>query len=102
LSDAEKDQIAEDIKQFLAEEFEMEAAEIRDEANIVNDLGGDSILFLEMIEEFNKKYSFNLEVRTIAQYMLKRQIATVGETIEAVCEIAEKGEELIASVQEGD
>ena len=52
-----------------------------------------------MIEEFKEKYGINLEVRTIGQYMLKNPVYTVGETLNAVFEIIEKGEELIKEME---
>ena len=95
LTEQEKKNISEEIKQFLADEFEMDPGEIDLNTNIVDDLGGDSILFMEMIEEFKEKYKIDIEVRTIGRYMLKNPVYTVGETIKAVYEIIERGEDLI-------
>ena len=102
LTEDEKKIISEEIRQFLAEEFEIDPSEITDKTNIVDDLGGDSILFMEMIEEFKEKYDIDLEIRTIGMYMLKNPIYTVGETLNAVYEIIEKGEDLIEEVGEGE
>lgn len=102
LTAEEKKQIFEDVRRFLADEFEIEPAEITEETNIIDDLGGDSILFLEMIEEFKGKYSIDIEVRTIGQYMLRNPVYTVGETLRTVFEIIEKGEDLIKELQEQD
>ena len=102
LTEEEKGEIFEEIRQFLAEEFEIDPSEITNETNIIDDLGGDSILFMEMIEEFKEKYGIDLEVRTIGMYMLKNPIYTVGETLNAVYEIIEKGEDLIEEVGEGE
>jgi len=101
LTDEEKQQIREDVTQFLADEFEVDPSEIKDESSVVDDLGGDSILFIEMIDEFKTKYQIDLEVRIIGQYMLNKRIATVGETISAIYEIIEKGEALIEQTDEG-
>jgi len=68
---------------------------------VVDDLGGDSILFIEMIDEFKEKYGIDLEVRVIGQYMLNKRISTVGETIASIYEIIEKGEELLDHADEG-
>ncbi len=100
LTDEEKKQVFEEVRQFLAEEFEKDVSEITEGTNIIDDLGGDSILFLEMIEEFKGKYKIDLEVRTIGQYMLQNPIYTVGETLNAFYEILEKGEDLIGEIKE--
>ncbi|MDY7034973.1 MAG: acyl carrier protein [Thermodesulfobacteriota bacterium] len=102
LTDEEKKDLFEEVRQFLADEFEMDVSEITEETNIIDDLGGDSILFLEMIEEFKGKYEIDLEVRIIGQYMLKHPVYTVGETLNAVFDIIEKGEDLIEEIGEGE
>jgi acyl carrier protein len=99
LTPDERRKIYEEICQYLADELEVDVKEITEDTNIIDDLGGDSILFLEMIEEAKEKYGINLEVRVIGQYMLKNPVYTVGETVNAVCDIIEKGEELIAQLE---
>lgn len=100
LTNDEKSQIFEDVRKFLAEEFDKDISEITEDTNIFEDLGGDSILFLEMIEVFKAKYGIELEVRTIGQYMLKNPAYTVGETLKTVFVIIEKGEDLIKELEE--
>lgn len=100
LTDEEKDGLYNDIREFLADEFEVEVDEITKNTNIIEDLGGDSILFLEMIEELKEKYGVDLEVRIIGQYMLKNPIYTVGETLNTIFEIVEKGEGILEELEE--
>jgi len=104
LTDEDKEKIFEEVRQFLADEFEKDVSEITRDTNIINDLGGDSILFLEVMEEFKEKYKIDLEVRTIGQYMLKHPVYTVGETLNALFEIIEKGDELLNEIdaEEGE
>ncbi len=102
LTDEDKKKLFEEIRQYLADELEIDKEKITENTNIIDDLGGDSILFLEMIEEFKEKYGINLEVRTIGQYMLKNPVYTVGETLNAVFDIIEKGEDLIQEIEAGE
>ncbi|WP_448382544.1 acyl carrier protein [Desulfosoma sp.] len=92
----ERQRLFEDIREFLAAEFEVDPAEITEETDVVNDLGGDSVVFLEMVEELREKYGIQVEVRTIGQFMLRRAITNIGQAVDALCEVIEKGEELIA------
>lgn len=102
LTDEDKKKIFEEVRQYLADELEVDVEKITENTNIIEDLGGDSILFLEMIEEFKAKYGINLEVRIIGQYMLKHPVYTVGETLNAMYNIIERGEELIKELEEGE
>ncbi len=95
LSEADKSAIFNEVRQFLADELEIDPIKIQDDTNIIDDLGGDSILFLEMFEEFKSKYKIDLEVRTIGQYLLNHPVYTLKDTVNAIFDIIEKGEDLI-------
>lgn len=97
----ERQRIFEDIRQFLADELEVDVEQITEETDVVNDLGGDSVIFLEIVEELREKYGIQVEVRTIGQYMLRKAITNIGQAVDALCEVIEKGEELVALEQEG-
>jgi acyl carrier protein len=99
LAESEKKEIYDQIRQYLADELEIAPEDINDDTNIIDDLGGDSILFLEMFEEFKGKLQIDLEIRTIGQYMLSHPVYTFKETVEAIFEIIEKGEDLIGQDQ---
>ena len=100
LSEQEKKQIYDDIRVYLAEELEIEPEEITDDTNIIEDLGADSILFLEMFEEFKGKLGIDLEIRTIGQYMLNHPVYTFKEIVQAIYLFVEKGEELIQEMEQ--
>lgn len=100
LTDADKERIFEEIREYLADELEIDKNEITRDTHIIDDLGGDSIIFLEMIEEFKEKYDIQIEVRAIGQYMLKNPVYTVGETVNAIFEIIERGDELLADLED--
>ncbi len=95
VSSEERQRLFEDIREFLAVEFDVDPEEITEETDVVNDLGGDSVVFLEMVEELREKYGIQVEVRTIGQFMLRKAITNIGQAVDALCEIIEKGEDLV-------
>jgi len=99
LTEEQKKEMRQEIQTFLAEELEIDASEIKDDTNLIDDLGADSILFLEMFEEFSEKYDIQLEVRTIGNYMLRNPVYTFGESMNAMFEVIEKGDKLIEELE---
>ncbi|MBN2206103.1 MAG: acyl carrier protein [Candidatus Aminicenantes bacterium] len=98
LSDEEKTQVYEHIRQFLSDELGVPLDTIGPETKIIDDLGGDSIIYLELIEEFKKKYDVSVEIRAIGRYFQKHPIRTVGETARAVYDIVEKGDGIVEAL----
>ena len=95
LTDDEKKAIYEHIREFLAEELGTPIEKIGPDTKIIDDLGGDSMIYLELVEEFKKKYNLTIEVRIIGQYFQKHPIYTVGETAKAVYDFVEHGDNLL-------
>lgn len=75
-------EIKEIVLRFFSEECEKEIDTISEETNIITDLEGDSLMFLELIEIFKKKYGLNIELKTIAKYILKHPVETIGQLID--------------------
>ncbi|MBZ4646520.1 MAG: Acyl carrier protein [Clostridia bacterium] len=77
-----KEELREMIYEFFAEECEVELSELNEETNITDDLDGDSLLFVELVELIKKKYDLNIQLQTIGKYLLKNPAETIGQVIE--------------------
>lgn len=76
-----KKEVREIVIDFFSEECEVDASEINDNTHIFNDLEGDSLMFLELIEIFKKKYNLDVDLKTIGKYSLKHPVRTIGELL---------------------
>lgn len=102
LSAEEKAALATKIKQFLAEECEVDVESITDETDIMNDLKADSLMFLELIQEIQQDYTIDVELRQIGKYIVKNPIKTVGEAINSLYLFIERGEDIIRELAESE
>lgn len=69
------------VMNFFAEECEVELSGLDHNTNIIKDIDGDSLMFLELIEIFKKKYDLDIELKTIGKYAVKHPIQTIGQLI---------------------
>jgi len=74
-------EVSEIVYEFFADECEVELDDINNETDIFQDLNGDSLMFLELIEVFKKKYELNIDLKTIGKYNVKHPVRSVGELI---------------------
>ena len=95
VNDKIKEDVREIVLDFFAEECEVDVSEITDDSNIITDLGGDSLMFLALIEIFTKKYGQEIDLKTIGKYSIKHPVETIGELIEMQLRIIEYGNKII-------
>ena len=95
VNDKIKEEVREIVYDFFAEECEVDVEEITDDSNIITDLGGDSLMFLALIEIFTKKYDQEVDLKTIGKYSIKHPVETIGELIDMQLRIIEHGNEII-------
>lgn len=101
LSQDDKKDIYEHIRQFLSDELDVSLEDIGPDTKIIDDLKGDSMIYLEMVEDFKEKYDVKVEIAVIGRYLQKHPLYTVGQTAQAVYEIIERGQALLADVESG-
>jgi acyl carrier protein len=77
-----RNEVKDIVLDFFAEECEIDPDEITEDSNIISDLDGDSLMFLELIEIFKKKYNLNIELKTIGKFSVKNPVKTIGELID--------------------
>ena len=75
-------EVKEIVFNFFSEECEVDVSEIHDTTKIIRELGGDSLMFLELIEIFKKKYHLDIELKTIGKYAVKHPVETIGQLID--------------------
>ncbi|MBK8807630.1 MAG: acyl carrier protein [Bacteroidales bacterium] len=95
ITEAIKNEVREIVLDFFAEECETDISKINDTTNIFDDLDGDSLMFLELIEIFKKKYQLDIELKTIGKYSVQNPVRTVGELIKMQLLIIEHGNNIV-------
>ena len=71
-----------DIFSFFSDQCEVELEKLSDTTNIIEDLDGDSLMFLQMLEGWKKEYNLDIDFRKIGKYLTKNPIETLGNTVQ--------------------
>jgi acyl carrier protein len=82
ITESTREEVKNIVLNFFSEECEVDISKITESTNIISDLEGDSLMFLELIEIFKKKYDLNIELKTIAKYIVKHPVETIGQLID--------------------
>lgn len=84
-----KDEVRRIVYEFFSEECEVPSEDLNDGTNVIKDLEGDSLMFLELLEIFKKKYGLAIELKTVGKYVVKHPAETIGAIIEMTMLIIE-------------
>ena len=89
-----RNEVKQTVIEFFSEECEVEFASLSEQTNIITDIDGDSLMFLELIEVFKKKYQLDIELRTIGKYIVKHPVETIGQLIDTTMLIIKHGNKI--------
>jgi acyl carrier protein len=84
-----RDEVRKIVYDFFSEECEVPLEDLNDNVNIIKDIEGDSLMFLELLEIFKKKYKLNVEMKTVGKYVVKHPAETIGAIIDMTMLIME-------------
>ena len=89
-----RDEVKGIVYNFFADECEVDKESINSETKVIEDLEGDSLMFMELLEIFKKKYSLTVGVESIGKYIMKHPAETVGKIVDLILLIIEHGEKI--------
>ncbi|MCK9617315.1 MAG: phosphopantetheine-binding protein [Lentimicrobiaceae bacterium] len=84
-----RQEVAEIVFNFFSEECEVDINQLNEKTNVIKDIEGDSLMFLELLEIFKKKYNLDIELKTIGKYVIKHPAETIGDIIDMTLLIIE-------------
>jgi acyl carrier protein len=84
-----RNEVRETVYNFFIQECEVEASKITEYTNVIRDIDGDSLMYLELIEIFKKKYQLNIDLKHIGKYVVKHPVETIGQLIDMTMLIIE-------------
>lgn len=80
---------------FFAEECDVEPDEISPDTNIIEELEGDSLMFMALLEQMRKRYGIGIELKTLARHLMKKPADTVGQVIELSVAMVRHGDDIL-------
>lgn len=83
------------VYEYFEEECEVDRSEISDDTNIINELEGDSLMLLSLLEIFRKKYNLSIELKTLGKHLMKKPADTVGQVVNLSANILRFGDDII-------
>jgi len=80
---------------FFAAECDVDRATLQDSTRIIEELEGDSLMFLSLLEKVRKRYGIGIELKVLARHLMKRPANTIGQVVELSLAIVRHGDDVV-------
>lgn len=95
ITDDIRNEIQDMIFDYYAEECEVERDEITMDTDPQEELGGDSLMFVELVEMASEKYDLDIKLQSIGKYILKAPLKTMKDVVDVFCKVYQYGNDIV-------
>jgi len=88
-------EIRELIYEYFSEECDVDKENITDDTDIIEELEGDSLMLLALLEMVRKKYGLGVELKTLGNHLMKKPADTVGQVVELTIAVVKYGDDIV-------
>jgi len=80
---------------YFSEECDIDKQELGDDTDIIEELEGDSLMLLSLLELVRKKYDLTIELRTLGRHLMEKPADTLGQVILLTKAIIQHGNNIV-------
>lgn len=80
---------------FFADECDIDPSKLTDATNIIEELEGDSLMLLSLLEIVRKKYGLKIELKTLGKHLMKKPASTIGQVVDLTLKIVRHGDNIV-------
>lgn len=83
------------VTDFFVEECEIAPEAVTDGTRIIEDLDGDSLMLLSLLERACKRYGVTIELKEVGRHLMRKPAHTVGDIIALTMALMEHGDRIL-------
>ncbi len=95
IDDATRSEIRAIVYEYFSEECDVPRDDITDATDIIDELEGDSLMLLSLLDVFRRKYGLTVELKTLGKHLMKKPANTVGQVIELTAALVRYGNDIV-------
>ncbi len=88
-------EIRELVFDYFSEECDVNIEELGDSTDIIEELEGDSLMLLSLLELVRKKYGLSIELKTLGKHLMDTPANTLGQVVHLSKAIIQHGNNIV-------
>jgi acyl carrier protein len=89
-------EIRELVYDYFASECDIDRSRLTDETDIIEELEGDSLMLLSLLESVRRKYGLSVELKTLGRHLMNKPANTIGQIVELTLAIVRHGDDIVS------
>jgi acyl carrier protein len=89
-------EIRELVYDYFASECDIDRKRLTDETDIIEELEGDSLMLLSLLESVRRKYGLSVELKTLGRHLMNKPANTIGQIVELTLAIVRHGDDIVS------
>ena len=90
-----ENEIREMVYSYFSEECDVDQENLRDDTDIIEELEGDSLMLLSLLELVRKRYELTIELKTLGHHLMEKPAHTLGQVISLTKAIIQHGNNIV-------
>ncbi len=90
-----ENEIREMVYSYFSEECDVDLDDLRDTTDIIEELEGDSLMLLSLLELVRKRYELTIELKTLGHHLMEKPANTLGQVISLTKAIIQHGNNIV-------
>ena len=96
IDSATEAEIRDMVYDFFADECDVDKQGLSDDTDIIEELEGDSLMLLSLLEMARRKYGLTVELKTLGKHLMKKPANTIGQIIRLTLALVKYGDEIVS------
>ena len=89
-------EIRELVYDYFASECDIDRSRLTDATDIIEELEGDSLMLLSLLESVRRKYGLSVELKTLGRHLMNKPANTIGQIVELTLAIVRHGDDIVS------
>lgn len=83
------------IYDYFAGECDIDRSRLTDRTDIIEELEGDSLMLLSLLETVRKRYGLSVELKTLGRHLMRKPANTIGQIVDLTLAIVRHGDDVV-------
>ncbi|NTU60648.1 MAG: hypothetical protein HGA98_06280 [Deltaproteobacteria bacterium] len=95
LDDATRARIRDMVFSYFSEECDVPREELTDETHVIEELEGDSLMILALLERVRRENGLTVELKTLGRHLMRKPANNLGQIVALTLAIVQYGDDIV-------